>query len=251
LILIEQRFSLNGWPIGWREKIQSEFSESYFVQLTSFLKGQYAAKKRIFPPQDLIFRALQSVDYPDVRVVLLGQDPYHGAGQAIGLSFAVPNELFPKPPSLLNIFKEIQSDLGVEIPKSCSDLSGWAKQGVLLLNAVLTVEESKAGSHQGKGWEVFTDKIIQLLNEREKPVIFLLWGSYARRKKPLITNPRHFILEGPHPSPLSAYRGFFGCRHFSKANDILAHKIHSVPIDWSQTVAPDGHARRSRMSTNP
>jgi uracil-DNA glycosylase len=145
-------------PPAWKEKLRGELKEPYFTKLTAFLKSQ-------------------SVDYPDVRVVLLGQDPYHGAGQAIGLSFAVPNDLFPKPPSLQNIFKEIKSDLGIEIPKDQSDLSGWAKQGVLLLNAVLTVQESAAASHQGKGWEIFTDKIIRLLNDREKPVVFVLWGK--------------------------------------------------------------------------
>jgi uracil-DNA glycosylase len=219
-------------PTGWTEKLQAEISKPYFVELTHFLKTQYEANKIIYPPREKIFRALQSVDYPDVRVVLLGQDPYHGAGQAIGLSFAVPNELLPKPPSLQNVFKEIKSDLGVEIPKSKSDLSGWVRQGILLLNAVLTVEESQAGSHQGKGWEIFTDKIIQELNDREKPVIFLLWGNYARKKAALITNPRHFVLEGVHPSPLSASRGFLGCRHFSKLNEILAQKMGSAPIDW-------------------
>jgi uracil-DNA glycosylase len=224
-------------PPTWREKLGGEVSETYFVELTRFLKSQYEAKKNIFPPRDKVLRALQAMDYPDVRVVILGQDPYHGPGQAIGLSFAVPNELFPKPPSLQNIFKEIKSDLGIEIPKGNSDLSGWAQQGVLLLNAVLTVEESKAGAHQGKGWEIFTDKIIRHLNERDRPVIFILWGNYARQKKTLITNSRHFVIEGPHPSPLSASRGFFGCRHFSKANEILVNKIGSAPIDWGRTVS--------------
>jgi uracil-DNA glycosylase len=224
-------------PPAWKEKLRGELKEPYFTKLTAFLKSQYESKKTIFPPRDRVLKALQSVDYPDVRVVLLGQDPYHGAGQAIGLSFAVPNDLFPKPPSLQNIFKEIKSDLGIEIPKDQSDLSGWAKQGVLLLNAVLTVQESAAASHQGKGWEIFTDKIIRLLNDREKPVVFLLWGNYARRKKELITNKRHFIVEGPHPSPLSAHRGFFGCRHFSQVNEILAKKVGSPAIDWGKTVS--------------
>jgi uracil-DNA glycosylase len=228
---------LENLPAAWREKLKDEASEPYFVELTRFLKTQYEAKKNIFPPRDKVLRALQAVDYPDVRVVILGQDPYHGPGQAIGLSFAVPNELFRKPPSLQNIFKEIKSDLGVEIPKANSDLSGWVQQGVLLLNAVLTVEESQAASHQGKGWEIFTDKIIRHLNEREKPVIFILWGNYARQKKTLITNSKHFVLEGPHPSPLSASRGFLGCRHFSKANEILVKKIGSAPIDWARTVS--------------
>jgi uracil-DNA glycosylase len=223
-------------PPIWREKLRGETNQPYFKKLTQFLKAKYAAGKTIFPPRERVLCALQSVDFPDVRVVLLGQDPYHGAGQAIGLSFAVPNDLFPKPPSLQNIFKEIKSDIGVEIPKAQSDLSGWAEQGVLLLNAVLTVEESQAASHQGQGWEIFTDKIIQLLNERDRPVIFLLWGSYARKKRLLITNERHFIVEGPHPSPLSAHRGFFGCRHFSKVNEILEKKLKTKPIEWAKTV---------------
>jgi uracil-DNA glycosylase len=224
-------------PPGWKEKLQGEVLEPYFKKLTAFLKTQYTEGKTIFPPQKLILRGLQSVDYPDVRVLLLGQDPYHGAGQAIGLSFAVPNELSPKPPSLMNIFKEIKSDLHIEIPKAHSDLSGWAAQGVLLLNAVLTVQESQPGSHRDQGWEIFTDKIIEHLNARKEPVIFLLWGSYARQKKLLITNPQHFILEAPHPSPLSASRGFLGCRHFSKVNEILS-KRGLPPIDWGQTLAP-------------
>jgi uracil-DNA glycosylase len=228
---------LENLPPAWQEKLKGESSESYFAELTRFLKGQYEAKKNIFPPRDKVLRALQAVDYPDVRVVILGQDPYHGPGQAIGLSFAVPNELFPKPPSLQNIFKEIKSDLGVEIPKANSDLSGWVQQGVLLLNAVLTVEESQAASHQGKGWEIFTDKIIRHLNERDRPVIFILWGNYARKKKEIITNSKHFVIGGPHPSPLSASRGFFGCRHFSKANEILVKEIGSAPIDWGRTVS--------------
>jgi uracil-DNA glycosylase len=227
-------------PPGWKEKLGGEVSEPYFIQLSRFLKSQYAAqrvtKKKIFPARNAILRGLQSVDYPDVRVLLLGQDPYHGEGQAIGLSFAVPNDFFPKPPSLQNIFKEIKSDLGVEIPRDRSDLTGWARQGVLLLNAVLTVQESQPGSHQGQGWETFTDKVIRCLNDRESPVIFLLWGNYARKKKLLITNARHFVLEGPHPSPLSASRGFFGCRHFSKANAILTEKIGVSPIQWDRTV---------------
>jgi uracil-DNA glycosylase len=234
---MSDRFPENLPPV-WKEKLRSEVAEPYFAKLSAFLKSQYEAKKPIFPPRDRVLRALQSVDYPDVRVVLLGQDPYHGAGQAIGLSFAVPNDFFPKPPSLQNIFKEIKTDLGIEIPKDRSDLSGWAKQGVLLLNAVLTVQESMAASHQKKGWEIFTDKVIQHLNDRDRPVVFLLWGNYARQKKALITNQRHFIVEGPHPSPLSAHRGFFGCRHFSQVNDILVKKVGSQAIDWSQTVLP-------------
>jgi uracil-DNA glycosylase len=224
-------------PPGWKSLLRNEASENYFVQLMDFLRAQYAAHKEIFPSQNLIFAALQGLDYPKVRVLILGQDPYHGKNQAIGLSFAVPNGHFPKPPSLQNIFKEIKADIGVEIPKDQSDLSGWVEQGVLLLNAVLTVEEANPASHQGQGWESFTDRVIQHLNEREKPVIFILWGNYARQKKRLITNAQHFILEGPHPSPLSAHRGFLGCRHFSRANQILVDQIDSTPIDWGHAVA--------------
>jgi uracil-DNA glycosylase len=224
-------------PPGWKSRLSQEASENYFIQLTHFLRAQYAAHKEIFPPQNLVFAALEAVDYPDVRVLLLGQDPYHGKNQALGLSFAVPNEHFPKPPSLQNILKEIKTDIGVEIPKDQSDLSGWVEQGVLLLNAVLTVEEANPASHRGRGWESFTDRVIQHLNEREKPVIFMLWGNDARQKKRLITKPQHFILEGPHPSPLSAHRGFLGCRHFSLANQILVDQIGSPPIDWGHAVA--------------
>ena len=222
-------------PGGWREKIGKELSEPYFKALTQFLVTEYNAKKRIFPDRRWVLRALQEVDYSEVKVVILGQDPYHGAGQAIGLSFGVPNELFPKPPSLTNIIKEIKSDLGIDIPKERSDLTGWTAQGVLLLNTVLTVRESQTFSHRDKGWEKFTDRVIERLNEREKPIIFILWGAAAQKKKVLITNPRHYFLESAHPSPLSASRGFFGSRPFSKVNEILSEELKEKPIDWART----------------
>jgi uracil-DNA glycosylase len=224
-------------PPGWKKILAPEFKRSYFSDLKKFIQGEYAAGKTVYPARRDMFRALEFLDYPDVKVVILGQDPYHGEKQAIGLAFAVPNELMPKPPSLMNVFKEIQSDLGVTLSRNNSDLSGWVAQGVLLLNAVLTVRASEAFSHRfrgGQGWEYFTDRIISALNERKDPVIFLLWGSAAQKKKTLITNPQHFILEAVHPSPLSASRGFFGCKHFSKTNKIL-RSLKKQPIDWSMT----------------
>lgn len=221
-------------PSEWQRRLSSEKDKSYFRELTSFLQSEYQSKKTIYPPQPLILRALQSVDYSKVKVVILGQDPYHGSGQAVGLSFAVPNELKPKPPSLMNIFKEISADLKVDMSSKGSDLSGWADQGVLLLNTVLTVRASQAFSHRDKGWETFTDQIIRNLNERSEPVIFMLWGSPAKAKKALLTAPQHKILESVHPSPLSAHRGFLGCRHFSQANKLL-QQMGKEPIDWART----------------
>jgi uracil-DNA glycosylase len=224
-------------PPGWKSRLSAEREKDYFRKLARFLQEEYRAKRTIYPPRPLILRALQTVDYEKVKVVILGQDPYHGPGQAIGLSFAVPNELNPKPPSLTNLFKEISSDLGVDMTGKGSDLSGWADQGVLLLNTVLTVRASQAFSHREAGWEPFTDRVIQTLNERERPVVFILWGAAAQKKKALITSSRHFFLESPHPSPLSASRGFFGCRHFSQANAILRDRIGTQPIDWTRTTS--------------
>lgn len=219
-------------PSGWRKLLAPEADKDYFQKLVEFLKVEWSQGKKIFPPRDLVLRALQEVDYPDVKIVVLGQDPYHGDGQAIGRSFAVPNDFSPKPPSLLNIFKEIESDIGFKWNKQDSELSGWSKQGVLLLNTLLTVEASKPLSHLGKGWEIFTDLIIKTLNERSEPIIFFLWGANAQKKRELITNSQHKILTAPHPSPLSASRGFFGSKHFSKANEILQkNQLH--PIDWT------------------
>jgi uracil-DNA glycosylase len=210
----------NNLPPAWRGHLAQEASQDYFKKLTRFLVAEHQTKKKIYPQSDWVLRALQMVDYDKVKVVILGQDPYHGAGQAIGLSFGVPNELAPKPPSLQNIFKELESDLGIKIPPAQSDLTGWAEQGVLLLNAVLTVRHGQAFSHRDAGWEQFTDHVIGKLNEREAPMVFILWGAAAQRKKTLITNPRHLVLESPHPSPLSAHRGFFGSKPFSKVNKI-------------------------------
>jgi uracil-DNA glycosylase len=219
-------------PPGWKERLAAEKDKDYFKALTSFLSDEYKKGAKVYPARENVLRALREVDFDDVKVVILGQDPYHGAGQAIGLSFAVPNELMPKPPSLGNIFKEISSDIGVDMRGKPSDLSGWVEQGVLLLNTVLTVRASQAFSHRDKGWEQFTDKVIAELGARRDPVVFLLWGSPARKKKALIKSP--LILESPHPSPLSASSGFFGCRHFSKANKLLEQE-GKQPIDWARS----------------
>ena len=221
-------------PSGWRKKLSPLVEEPFFKNLTSFLKSQYEKKKTIYPAQKNILRALQELDLPDVKVVILGQDPYHGPNQAIGFSFAVPNELNPKPPSLQNIFKELSSDLGITISKNQSDLSGWVEQGVLLLNTVLTVEASKPLSHRDRGWETFTDAVIAHLNESEKPLVFILWGSHAQKYKSKINLEKHAVIESPHPSPLSAHRGFFGSRAFSRTNEYLK-KFGRRQIDWAKT----------------
>jgi uracil-DNA glycosylase len=222
----------NNLPPVWKEKLATLKDEIFFRDLTRFLKSEYHAKKVIFPDRKNVLRALQCVDLPQVKVVILGQDPYHGLGQAIGLSFAVPNELKPKPPSLKNIFKEIESDLKVKLPANESDLSGWVLQGVLLLNTVLTVESGQPLSHRDQGWEIFTDRILTLLNERKKPIVFVLWGSHAQKMKAKIDLSRHAVLESAHPSPLSAHRGFLGSKVFSKINQLLV-KFHETPIDWT------------------
>jgi len=221
-------------PAGWHPILQNEVSEPYFAELMRFLDQESAAGARIYPPRQWIFRALDAVPYEKVRVVILGQDPYHGDGQAIGLSFGVPNTLKPKPPSLKNIFKELQSDLGIALDPMRTDLLGWARQGVLLLNTVLTVRADQAFSHRDKGWERFTDQVIRALDARPDPIVFVLWGAAAQKKKQLIQSPHHAVLESAHPSPLSASRGFFGCRHFSQINEIIKESGHPE-IDWSQT----------------
>ncbi len=213
----------------WDIILQDEFKKDYYLQLREFLKKEYFTC-RIFPPMNDIFNALKYTDYNDVSVVIIGQDPYHEVGQAHGLCFSVLDGT-SFPPSLLNIFKEIQTDIGCPIPKS-GNLTKWANQGVLLLNAVLTVREHYANSHKNKGWEEFTSTVIKTLNKRTDPIIFLLWGNDAKRKREFITNPNHIVLTAAHPSPLSAYNGFFGCRHFSKTNEILL-KLGKKPIDWS------------------
>lgn len=212
----------------WEQYLQVEMQKPYYRELRQFLIGEYRSRQ-IFPDMYSIFNAMHYTSYADTKVVILGQDPYHEPGQAHGLSFSVlPN--VPPPPSLINIFKELETDLGCTMPDN-GCLEPWARQGVLLLNAVLTVQAHRANSHQGKGWEIFTDKIISLLNQREKPMVFILWGSPARRKKAMITNPKHCIIESPHPSPLSAYRGFFGSRPFSRANEFLK-SVGQEPINW-------------------
>jgi len=215
---------------GWDEHLAEEFRKPYMQQLAQFLADEEAAGKVLFPASALCFNALNSTPLDDVSVVILGQDPYHGPGQAHGLCFSVRPDV-PPPPSLVNIFKEIQSDLGIA-PPDHGCLQPWAENGVLLLNSVLTVEQGNAGAHQGKGWEDFTDKVIETINRERESVVFLLWGGYARKKGRHIDRSRHLVLEGPHPSPLSAYRGFFGCRHFSKANQWLEERGQS-PVNWA------------------
>lgn len=213
----------------WDQLLENEFQKDYYLSLRQFLISEYNSR-RIFPPMEDIFNALRYTSYSDVKAVILGQDPYHGAGQAHGLCFSVKKGT-PPPPSLQNIFKELNSELGIPVP-SHGELTKWAKNGILLLNTVLTVREGAANSHKGKGWEILTDRIIELLNEREQPIVFLLWGGNARAKARLITNPKHLILQCAHPSPLSAYNGFFGCGHFIKTNEFLtANGIE--PIDWT------------------
>ena len=212
----------------WDELLVDEFKKPYYLELREFLKEEYRTKV-IYPNMYNIFEALKHTSYKDTKVLILGQDPYHGENQAHGLAFSVqPNVAIP--PSLLNMYKELKNDIGCFIPNN-GYLIPWADQGVLLLNTALTVRAHEANSHKGKGWEVFTDRIIKLLNDRNDPVIFVLWGANARKKKELIDSSRHYILEAPHPSPLSASRGFFGCRHFSKINKILI-SIGKTPIDW-------------------
>jgi uracil-DNA glycosylase len=212
---------------SWRRRLAGEFAKPYFAELREFVRGEYAARK-VFPPAARIFRAFDECPFDHVKVVILGQDPYHGAGQANGLCFAVESGIAP-PPSLQNIFKEIEADLGHSVSRG-PDLSRWARQGVLLLNATLTVLEGAAGSHQNKGWEQFTDAAVRALSEEREGLVFLLWGNHARRKGANIDRRKHLVLESAHPSPLSA-RGFFGCRHFSKANAYLFAR-GEAPIDW-------------------
>jgi uracil-DNA glycosylase len=220
----------------WDEILAPVFQESWFKELTARVKQAYASA-RCYPPIHSVFHALRLTSYASTRVVILGQDPYHQPGQAMGLAFSVPQGT-PLPPSLENIFAELESDLGV--PKSASgDLTRWARQGVLLLNASLSVEEGKPTSHAGYGWQTFTDRILELLNNKTTPVVFILWGSYARSKKALLSNPIHHVIESAHPSPLSAYRGFFGSKPFSKTNGFL-FRAGLPPIDWNRN--PQGDA---------
>lgn len=212
----------------WDDILADEWQKPYYLELRKFLKQEYSTQT-VYPNMEDIFNALKLTSFKDTKVVIIGQDPYHGFGQAHGLCFSVKKGVVP-PPSLKNIYKELKSDMGFEIP-SHGELTSWAKQGVLLLNNVLTVREGLPNSHKGKGWEIFTDRVIGKLNKKETPVVFLLWGANAQKKAEIITNPKHFKLMTVHPSPLSASRGFFGCRHFSKTNEIL-QKNHIDPINW-------------------
>ena len=214
----------NKWDILLKDEIKKE----YFINLMDYIKEEYK-NKTIYPKQSEVFNAFRYTDFDEVKVVILGQDPYHGPNQAEGLSFSVSNEVL-KPPSLKNIFKELETDLGIHFPE-CNSLKPWAKEGVLLLNAVLTVEEHQPTSHKNKGWETFTDEIIRIINKKETSVVFILWGAYARAKKELITNPKHLIIESAHPSPFSARNGFFGSKPFSRTNEFLK-KNRIKEIDW-------------------
>ncbi len=214
---------------SWKERLAPEFEKPYFDALTTFVRSEYSGSTPIYPPAKLIFNAFDHCPFNDVKVVILGQDPYHGAGQANGLCFSV-NKGVPFPPSLMNIFKEIASDTGTPIP-SDGDLTRWSDQGVLLLNATLTVRAASAGSHQNKGWEQFTDAVIRTLAQERENLVFILWGSYAQKKGAFIDRTRHLVLTSPHPSPLSAYHGFFGNHHFTLTNDYLTAHGKS-PIIW-------------------
>jgi uracil-DNA glycosylase len=214
---------------SWKEALKAEFTKPYFQQIILFLKTEKAAGNIIYPPGKLIFNAFNTTPIDKVKVVLLGQDPYHGKGQAHGLSFSVPDGV-PPPPSLVNIFKELQNDIGVPVSKS-GNLTKWAEQGVLLLNASLTVRASEPGSHAKIGWERFTDAVIEKISSLEKNIVFILWGRFAQEKQSLIDENRHLVLKAAHPSPFSAHNGFFGCRHFSQTNEYLT-KNKIDPIDW-------------------
>lgn len=213
----------------WEEALRGEFKKAYYRDLFEFVKSEYS-KAVVYPPAEDIFTAFHLTPLEKVKILILGQDPYHEENQAHGLCFSVPPSQSEIPPSLVNIYKELHDDVGIQIPKT-GYLEKWAKQGVLMLNTVLTVRAGAANSHKGHGWEVFTDAVINAVNEQDRPIVYMLWGSQAAGKIPMLTNPKHLILKAPHPSPLSAYRGFFGCRHFSMANDFLK-KNGEEPIDW-------------------
>ena len=214
---------------SWKSRLAPEFKQSYMMELRAFLLSRKRARAVIYPPGPKIFNALDATPFDRVKVIILGQDPYHGPGQAHGLCFSVRLGV-PTPPSLINIFKEIETDLGIRAPDH-GNLQPWARQGVLLLNAVLTVEKGRAAAHQGKGWERFTDHVVRILNTEREGLVFLLWGSHALRKGAVIDRQRHLVLSAPHPSPLSAHRGFFGCRHFSRANQYLEQRGLEA-INW-------------------
>ena len=214
---------------SWLQVLGNEFEQEYMQQLRSFLQAEKAARRVIYPPGPQIFNAFKHTPLPKVKVIILGQDPYHGPGQAHGLCFSVP-EGIDIPPSLRNIYRELEQDLGVPAPRhGC--LTAWAEQGVLLLNSVLSVRRGQAASHQGRGWEQFTDRVIAVINEQLQGAVFMLWGSYAQRKGAMVNAGKHLLLKAPHPSPLSAHRGFFGCWHFSRANDYLQQQ-GQTPVNW-------------------
>lgn len=213
----------------WLETVGDEFKKPYYKNLYEFVKNEYS-KNVVYPPSEDIFNAMHFTPLKDVKVLILGQDPYHEPGQAHGLSFSVLPGKADTPPSLVNIYQELNDDLGCYIPNN-GYLKKWADQGVLLLNTVLTVRAHAANSHQGKGWEQFTDSIIRAVNSQDRPIVYMLWGRPAQMKAPMLNNPKHLVLKAPHPSPLSAYRGFFGCKHFSQCNDFLT-KNGVSPIDW-------------------
>ncbi len=214
---------------SWKKVLKEEFEKPYFQHIITFLKAEKATGKVVYPPGPLIFNAFKQTPFDKLEVVLLGQDPYHNKGQAHGLSFSVPDGV-PKPPSLVNIFKELHNDLGIKIPES-GNLEKWARQGVLLLNASLTVRQNEPGSHAKIGWLQFTDSVIRKISDEKEGIVFLLWGKFAQEKQALIDETKHFVLKAAHPSPYSANNGFFGCRHFSMTNELLM-KQHKSPIDW-------------------
>jgi uracil-DNA glycosylase len=215
---------------GWKKALSNEFKKDYFLGIVALLKNEIESKQVIYPPGSHIFNAFNTTDLKDVKVVIIGQDPYHGPNQAHGLSFSVQKGIKP-PPSLVNIYKEIEKDLGINMPRQYGDLTQWAKQGVLLLNASLTVRANQPNSHAGIGWQIFTDAVINVLNTQKKNVVFMLWGNFAKEKGAHIHEGRHLVLKAMHPSPFAADKGFFGCRHFSKANEYLV-KNGIDPIDW-------------------
>ena len=236
----------NPLEASWQQRLAGEFKRGYMLELRTFLRQRKDDRAIVFPHSRLWFHALNLTAFDRVRVVVLGQDPYHGPGQAHGLCFSVPPGV-PQPPSLVNIFRELQNDLGLPVPDQ-GNLESWAHQGVLLLNSVLTVEQGRAGSHANKGWETFTDSVIAALAAETEHSVFMLWGSYAQRKGEIIDRQRHLVLECPHPSPLSASRGFFGCSHFSQANDYLQGHGRK-PIDWSLPPAAAADQKPSRQDS--
>ena len=228
MIFLSYQYTMGAIQNDWLVPLSPEFKKPYYAKLYKTIREEYSSRQ-IFPPADEIFTAFEITPLSEVKVVIIGQDPYHGDGQAHGLCFSVkPN--VETPPSLVNMYKELNSDLGCYIPNN-GYLTKWAKQGVLMLNTVLTVRAHQANSHRGIGWEEFTDAAIRILNEQDRPIVYLLWGKPAQMKKNMLNNPKHLILEAPHPSPLSAYRGFFGCQHFSKTNEFLREN-GLEPIDW-------------------